>query len=300
MIQGNPIVIKELVFENSFILGRDLPKLGRKFIKKHLEKIYIDIVVAISSPDVSNINFLKTFLSQHPGTTDSLKDLQIGYIDVHQRTVKEMEIQIRNEILPMIERNFSVNSYVNIIFGNSRSWESKSLPTLPYFVQLIKNVGEEPKILRINMENDAVNCQIIQKRVEKCDLMNASRVVQAIPGHGIIHGLFGHGGPLAVLGGGGPPGWGPPGPANPAGPIMAQGGLAAPANPNLPPGVLAAAQAIAVLGGPVAVNPAGPIMAQGGPANPIIPPGPGGPMALGPGGPANPVIPPGGGGALGP
>ena len=78
MQQGNPIVIKELVFENSFILGRDLPKLGQKFIKKHLEKIYIDIVVAISSPDVSNINFLKTFLSEHPGTTDSLKDLQIG------------------------------------------------------------------------------------------------------------------------------------------------------------------------------------------------------------------------------
>ena len=44
MQQGNPIVIKELVFENSFILGKDLPKLGQKFIKKHIEKIYIDIV----------------------------------------------------------------------------------------------------------------------------------------------------------------------------------------------------------------------------------------------------------------
>ena len=30
----------------------------------------------------------------------------LGYIDVEQRTVEEMEIQIRNEILPVIERNF--------------------------------------------------------------------------------------------------------------------------------------------------------------------------------------------------
>ena len=93
MQQGNPIVIKELVFENSFILGKDLPKLGQKFIKKHIEKIYIDIVGTTVPPApgglgyppgipippfLSNINWLKTFLSEHPGTTDSLKDLQIG------------------------------------------------------------------------------------------------------------------------------------------------------------------------------------------------------------------------------
>ena len=87
MQQGNPIVIKELIFENSFILGRDLPKLGQKFIKKHIEKIYIDIVVAGMfppapgmgiPPGLSNISSLKTFLSEHPGTADSLKDLQIG------------------------------------------------------------------------------------------------------------------------------------------------------------------------------------------------------------------------------
>ena len=92
MQQGNPIVIKELVFENSFIFGKDLPKLGQKFIKKHIEKIYIDIVGTTVPPApgmgyppgmpipqiLSNIYWLKTFLSEHPGTTDSLKDLQIG------------------------------------------------------------------------------------------------------------------------------------------------------------------------------------------------------------------------------
>ena len=246
--------------------------------------------------------------------------LHIGYIDVDQRTVEEMEVQIRNEILPVIERNFSVNSYVNIIFGSSRSWESKFLPT-PYFVKLIKNVGEEPKMLRINMENDALNCQTIQKRVEKCALMNASRVVQPILGHGLFHGLFGHGGLWAGMGPGPHPMWGPPGPVNPAGPIMGQGGPhggppgfpqgMGPVNPVVP----IMGQGGPQLGGPLAVAGGGPgmgphplwgppgpgpIMGPGGPANPIIPPGPGGNMALGPGGPANPVIPPGGGGALGP
>ena len=172
---------------------------------------------------------------------------------MEQRTVEEMEIQIRNEILPVIERNFSVNSYVNIIFGSSRSWESKYLQT-PYFVKLIKNVGEEPKMLRINMENDALNCQIIQKRVEKCVLMIASIVVHPIPGHGIFHGLHGHGPGMGPL-------WGPPGPANPAaGPLMGPMALLG-AGP--PPG----------LGGPAPLGP-------GGPANPVIPPGGGG--ALGP------------------
>ena len=173
---------------------------------------------------------------------------------MEQRTVEEMEIQIRNEILPVIDRNFSVNSYVNIIFGSSRSWESKYLQT-PYFVKLIKNVGEEPKMLRINMENDALNCQIIQKRVEKCVLMIASIVVHPIPGHGIFHGLHGHGPGMGPL-------WGPPGPANPAaGPLM---GPIALVGAGPPPG----------LGGP---GPLGP----GGPANPVIPPGGGG-GALGP------------------